>query len=108
MRSTTFNLGLSTLASLYDPLWLISPVVFTANIVVQELCLEKLGWVDTLPQENVLVWETRTISFPRCILEDWKGDSLSYQLHWFADASQKAYCAMVYLVYLNNSFSLIK
>ena len=107
---------LSTLASLYDPLGLISPVVVTAKILFQELCLEKLGWDDTLPQEKVLVWqtwledlrETRTISFPRCVLEDRKGDVFSYQLHGFADASQKAYCAMVYLVCVTEQRTFTK
>ena len=97
---------LSTLASLFDPHGLVSPVAVTAKILFQELCLEKLGWDDPLPEDKRVRWETwlkdlkctNTISVPRCVFAECKGKVLSCQLHGFADASKKAYCAMVFLV----------
>ena len=106
----------STLASLYDPFGLISPVGITAKILFQELCLEKLRWDDPLPQEKLSTWQTwledlrdtGTISFPRCVIDSSKGESVSYQLHGFADASKKAYCAMVYLVCITEQGTYTK
>ena len=97
---------LSTLASLFDPQGLVSPVGITAKILFQELCVAKLEWDDPLPEDQCSRWETwlkdllmvRTISFPRCFIDKSLGEVVSYQLHGFADASKKAYCAMVYLV----------
>ncbi len=39
-----------------------------------------------------------SITLPRCLYEDNAGKILSTELHGFADASQKAYCDMIYLV----------
>ena len=97
---------LSTLASLFDPHGLVSPVAVLAKILFQELCLEKLGWDDPLPEDKHVRWETwlkdlkctNTISVTRCVFAECKGKVLSCQLHGFADASKKAYCAMVFLV----------
>ena len=66
---------LSTLAVLFDPLGLISPIGISAKILYQELCVEKLDWDDPLPEEKVTRWETwfhdlnnvKTTSIPRCI-----------------------------------------
>ena len=96
---------LSALASLFDPHGLISPVAVAAKILFQELCSEQLGWDDPLPEEKCERWETwlrdlreiGTICVPRCVTTS-KGNVLSRQLHGFADASMRAYCAMVYLV----------
>ena len=97
---------LSSLASLFDPLGLISPIAVSAKILFQELCLEKLGWDDPLPIDKANRWEAwlrdlkgaGSIFVPRCVVSGKKGTLLSRQLHGFADASKRAYCAMVYLV----------
>ena len=101
---------LSTLAMLFDPLGLISPTGICVKIIFQELCVEKLDWDDPLPEEKVARWEAwlrdldnvKTISIPRCVFSQTDGNILSYELHGFGDASQKAYCAVVYLVYRTN------
>ena len=36
---------LSILAGPYDPLGLISPIAVLANVLFQELCIDKVGWV---------------------------------------------------------------
>eukprot|EP00794_Sanderia_malayensis_P017243 gene17243-biopygen14837 len=97
---------LSILASVFDPLGLISPIAVSAKILFQELCVETLGWDDPLPEEKSVRWEawlrdlldTRSVTVSRCMLDNVKGDILKREIHGFADASKKAYCAMVYLV----------
>ena len=49
---------LGTLAMLFYPLGLISPIGLSAKILVQVLCVEKLDWDDPLPEEKVTRWET--------------------------------------------------
>eukprot|EP00794_Sanderia_malayensis_P009391 gene9391-biopygen7530 len=98
---------LSTLASLFDPLGVVSPVAVTAKILFQELCVDKLDWDDPLPGSKVDLWNTwlgdlvkvQTISIPRCVYRQSESEILTCQLHGFGDASKKAYCAVVYLVY---------
>ena len=97
---------LSTLASLFDPLGLISPVGITAKILFQELCKDKLGWDDPIPEDKSLMWkawlddlnQVKSVVLPRCLYDGSEGEVLSCQLHGFGDASMKAYCAVVYLV----------
>eukprot|EP00794_Sanderia_malayensis_P012361 gene12361-biopygen9857 len=111
MHCTTKRGILSILASLFDPLGLTSPVAVTAKIIFQELCLEKLNWDDPLPKDKCLRWEawlrdlldTKSILVNRCIINTNAEDIISCELHGFADASQKAYCGMVFLVYKTSS-----
>ena len=97
---------LSTLASLFDPLGLISPIGVSGKVLFQELCKDKLGWDDPIPEEKSIKWKAwqqdlgyvKSIVLPRCIYEGCEGEVLSWQLHGFGDASKQAYCAVVYLV----------
>ena len=97
---------LSTLAGIFDPLGITSPVSVTGKVLFQEICVNKLGWDEPLPQELALKWQTwlkdlqqtGKIEIPRCYYEGVEGEILSYSLHGFGDASKKAYSAVVYLV----------
>jgi len=97
---------LSTLAMSFDPLGLISPIGVHAKVLFQDLCVGKLDWDEPIPRDKVAKWEdwitglsqVKTITVTRCIQDQNGGEILSYQLHGFADASKKAYCATVYLV----------
>ncbi|XP_029160297.1 uncharacterized protein LOC114932295 [Nylanderia fulva] len=99
---------LSLIAKLYDPLGWASPVVITAKILLQELWLAKIDWDDPLPPDLLQHWisyysdlpKLETIKIPR-----WTGshrDNLGMELHGFADASKRAYAAMVYLRVLRS------
>ena len=48
---------LSTLASLFDPLGLISPIGVTAKVLFQDLCKDKLGWDDPIPEDKSVKWK---------------------------------------------------
>ena len=97
---------LSTLASLFDPLGLISPIGVPGKVLFQELCKDKLGWDDPVSVEKSIKWKAwqqdlgyvKSIVLPRCVYEGCEGEILSWQLHGFGDASKQAYCAVVYLV----------
>ena len=66
---------LSTLASVFDPHGLVSPVVVSAKIVFQELRKENIRWDDALPLELLERWKiwlqglkkTNIILVPRCM-----------------------------------------
>ena len=96
---------LSSLAKVFDPLGLVSPVVAKAKSLFQELCVKKVGWDEDLDSESREewerwerdLWETKVIVVPRCI-HPHKTKEAIYSLHGFGDASSKAYCAVVYLV----------
>eukprot|EP00794_Sanderia_malayensis_P005770 gene5770-biopygen4684 len=98
---------LSSLATIFDPLGVIGPVAVPAKILFQDLCLEKKGWDDPIPADKSKVWQkwiksmkqANTITTPRAALNPVKGKVLQTSLHGFEDASKKAYCAAIYLVY---------
>ena len=107
---------LSTLASVFDPHGLVSPVAVSAKILFQELCVENLGWDDPLPADKYERWrawiqdlqETNIISVPRCIIDESKGEILSTELHGFADASKAAYCAMIFIVFKTTTGTYVR
>ena len=98
---------LSTLATLFDPLGLISPLAVPAKVLFQDLCLTKLNWDEPLPPNELSRWEewvkslrqVKTITAPRSLQNGIKGEILKTNLHGFGDASGKAYCATIYIVH---------
>ncbi|XP_026467838.1 uncharacterized protein LOC113371424 [Ctenocephalides felis] len=93
---------LSTIARIYDPIGLISPITITAKLIMQELWKCNLDWEDALPDELQDSWNDfrhhlsclEGLSVPRCFF---KQVPVSIQCHGFADASLLAYGACVYL-----------
>ena len=96
---------LSSLAKVFDPLGLVSPVVAKAKSFFQELCAKKISWDEDLSlslKEEWKKWEkdlcdTKVISVPRCI-HPYTEEAAIYSLHVFGDASSMAYCAVIYLL----------
>ncbi|XP_012218148.2 uncharacterized protein [Linepithema humile] len=93
---------LSHISRIYDPLGWLSPVIITGKILIQQLWLSGIGWDTTLPSDlndrcqsfcNGLT-TLATISIPRWV--NTRRDS-SIEIHGFADASQAAYAAVIYL-----------
>ena len=109
MQATKRNL-LSLLAGLIDPLGLISPMIVPMKMLFQTLCCEKRDWDEELEGESKKKFSEWVadlskiggISIDRCVYENPKQRVLECQLHGFGDASTKAYCAVVYLVYVTN------
>ena len=99
---------LSDTAKIFDPVGWISPIIIKAKLIMQQLWLRKIDWDEVLPGDIVYDWENlRTdlknigsIKIPR-----WLKTSSEYliDLHGFADASMRAYAAVVYVKALNSS-----
>lgn len=93
---------LSEIAKIFDPLGLIFPVVVVAKILMQNVWISKLNWDDALDENLMEQWEnfltslptSEQIRIPRQVLSS---EAVYYELHGFADASQKAYGACVYV-----------
>ena len=94
---------LSAIAKIFDPLGLVAPVTVNAKIFMQSLWLLNLDWDTPLPPTEAGYWmqfldelpELNRIAVPR-----WLGVQQTPQfreLHGFADASERAYAAVVYL-----------
>jgi len=94
---------LSTIATIYDPLGLIGPVIVTAKIIMQRLWQHKLEWDDVLPTQLNEEWsnylkgliDIENIKIPRRIIGV---DNINeIEMHGFSDASIGAYGACIYL-----------
>ncbi|XP_011694053.1 PREDICTED: uncharacterized protein LOC105453629 [Wasmannia auropunctata] len=93
---------LAETAQIFNPLGLISPCIITAKMLLQELWLHKLSWDESLPLDLHNKWlsfrqqvrKLDQIRVPRNVVSK---NHIELQLHGFADASQKAYGACIYL-----------
>lgn len=93
---------LSDIARLYDPMGWIAPVIVTAKIFMQLLWKSGLNWDDELTPELTKDWikfrkdltNVEKIVIPRWLRTNRESE---VELHAFADASQAAYGASVYL-----------
>ena len=97
---------LGATSKFYDPLGLLSPVIILSKIIFQAICKSKVDWddpVDSFLHEQwlKLVQDTRKVGVVELKRHYFRGSSSadlqSAQLHGFADASEKAYGAVVYL-----------
>lgn len=93
---------LSEVAKLYDPLGWIAPVVVVAKMVIQKLWRSRLEWDDVVRGELLEEWlryRENLIHIKRVSIPRWLhySSTARTELHVFADASQLAYGAAVYL-----------
>lgn len=94
---------LSESAKLFDPIGWVQPIVITAKIILQDLWAEKMQWDDPLCEAISKKWSAykidlqklTTLEVPRWLEINEPDDK--FELHAYADASEKAYGAVVYL-----------
>ncbi|XP_054272649.1 uncharacterized protein LOC128992929 [Macrosteles quadrilineatus] len=93
---------LSAVAKIFDPLGFVSPVIMIAKSIIQSLWKLKLGWDSEIPTNLKTLWNDLTtqlenlqhLSIPRFVTSD---KQYKLQIVGFADASEKGYCAALYL-----------
>ncbi|GBM07762.1 hypothetical protein AVEN_83652-1, partial [Araneus ventricosus] len=93
---------LSNIARIFDPLGLLGPVITVAKIFLQRLWKLKIDWNDSLPEREAEEWERflnslhsiNQLCIPRHVLCEFPE---KLEVHGFADASERAYGAVVYL-----------
>lgn len=100
---------LSEMASIYDPLGLLAPSVVLIKIMLQTLWLRNVEWDDRVPEDIERSWfeirrqfdEFNTVHIARYI--NGQSPTHSIEIHGFADASERAYAAAVYLRFCDNN-----
>ncbi|XP_063915672.1 uncharacterized protein LOC135131754 [Zophobas morio] len=94
---------LSTIATVYDPIGILGPVLVSAKLILQKLWQLQSDWDDELPPELSKQFEhflaelqhVNEIQIPRKVVADYPYQKI--QIHGFSDASTKAYGAAVYI-----------
>lgn len=92
---------LSDIARIYDPLGFLVPVTFYAKYFMQLLWACGVSWDDEVPEDLASEWLRfkqqlpllESLSLPRRMLNE----PVSLQLHGFCDASERGYCAVLYI-----------
>ena len=93
---------LSEIASIFDPIGWLGPVVVLAKIFMKRLWLLKLEWNQELPEELQAEWNEFRREFPamssvRIKRHCYVRNPVSIEIHGFCDASIEAYGAAVYV-----------
>jgi hypothetical protein len=95
---------LRSVASLYDPLGLINPVIVKGRMLFQEATRLGKDWDDDITGDLLESWDhwyksldhLGQLKFPRNVLSG-QGELKYAELHHFSDGSEKAYGACTYL-----------
>lgn len=93
---------LSEVAKLYDPNGFLAPIIINAKLMIQDLWHVGIEWDEKIPESMCVKWcefydtldQLQQVKVPR-----WMGmrRTSKVQLHGFADASQRAYGAVIYV-----------
>lgn len=99
---------LSTIAKLYDPNGYLAPVIIVAKILMQDLWRLEIGWDQPIPVEMCNQWSAFYTSLGQLSqfrVPRWLGTQgqSKVELHGFADASGKAYGAVIYIRILEQN-----
>lgn len=90
--------------SIFDPIGFLAHYLVHAKVLLQEIWRSEIGWDDLLTESLNSKWQiwldnlenVKTLRIPRCY-STLIPKAVSVQIHAFADASEKAYAAVVYL-----------
>ena len=101
---------LSTISSLYDPLGMAAPFILAGKMILQDLCRQKLGWDEDIPEDLLIRWRQwlqelpalDNFSMDRCFKLAGFGEIKTATLHHFADASDRRYRSVSYLHLINQ------
>lgn len=102
-RPLTKRVILSETAKIFDPLGWLAPCTVKAKILMQKLWLLPIEWDDKVDLDIEKEWSkfrTQILTSPPLQIPRWLGytiHNVSTSIHGFADASEEAYAAVVYL-----------
>ena len=103
MKCTKRNV-LAKIASIYDPIGYLSPIVVKLKALFQKICISKGDWdslIDNELQKEWQLWINDAIStelrFTRCYLPSPILNINAFQIHTFFDSSKMAFAAVSYL-----------
>ncbi|XP_065642951.1 uncharacterized protein LOC136074547 [Hydra vulgaris] len=105
---------LKFVASIYNPLGLINPVVVKLKVLFQNLSVSKLSWEDYLDGENLTEWQSILndfLSSSNVMVPRWYLNSSNFlpnyklELHCFSNASNKAYGCCIYIRIFDETHS---
>ncbi|XP_006812172.1 uncharacterized protein LOC102802124 [Saccoglossus kowalevskii] len=96
---------LSTVASIFDPLGFLAPLVLCGKCILQEMCKKGMEWDEPLPDNLSTKWESWLSEIPkladlkirRCYKPECFEDLKKVELHHFSDASLTGYGQCSYL-----------
>ncbi|XP_029161731.1 uncharacterized protein LOC114933370 [Nylanderia fulva] len=93
---------LSLTAKLFDPLGWLSPITVLAKIFIQSTWLLGLDWDSPLPNDEARKWlrfQSELPELEKLFIPCWLGSvtDLHLEIHEFANASVRAYSAVIYL-----------
>ncbi|XP_058828458.1 uncharacterized protein LOC131688285 [Topomyia yanbarensis] len=99
----TKRIILSQIASLFDPLGLLAPIIIKAKLVMQRLWELKVDWDETPPGELINDWLVlaqnlsvlNSFQIPRRVINTQR--PLRVYLHGYSDASERAMGACIYI-----------
>ena len=103
---------LSEIASMYDPIGLVGPVVLKGKLFMKVLWQLKLEWAQELPDTVKEEWDEfrstitslNDLRIKRQVIID---NPVNVELHGFADASEDAYGVCIYLRSRNKAGSVM-
>ena len=90
---------LSVVASVFDPLGFVAPVILKGKQILQKMCGDKLGWDEPLPDDLRPRWEEwlqdlhslSSVEIPRHYIPFTDKEVQKYELHHFSDANVSGY-----------------
>ncbi|KAL0829475.1 hypothetical protein ABMA28_004237 [Loxostege sticticalis] len=93
---------LSVISQIFDPLGLVGPCVIEAKIIMQRLWIEQCTWDEEVSLEIKQLWLAFANTLPflnELKIDRWvlTNDSVSYEVHAFSDASERAYGVCIYI-----------